>query len=68
MPVISKKAIEKQVSDACNRHAKGRQFDIFDLSKISRAGLDAAACGRDIDAAVLAAAIHYNKLPEVAPA
>ena len=62
MPRRTKQQIvnEQMVSDACNRHAKGRVFVIWDLAKIAKAGNDAAANGQDIDAAVLAAAIKYD--------
>jgi len=53
--------IEKAVDAACIKHAVGRSFNIFDLGKISKAGHDAAANGRDIDAAVLLAAIQYDQ-------
>lgn len=56
--------IAREVEAACNKHAQGRQFDIFDLSKISMAGHAAALAGKSIDEAVLAAAKQYNKLPE----
>lgn len=52
--------IDKKVDEACNKHAIGRQFNVFDLGKISKAGHEAAAKGEDIDAAVLAAAIQYD--------
>jgi putative aminopeptidase FrvX len=54
------KRIDDAVETACNKHAVGRQFDIFSLSKISDAGKAAAVAGADIDAAVLAAAIQYD--------
>jgi len=60
------KRIDDAVEAACNRHAVGRSFNIFDLGKISKAGHDAAKAGQDIDAAVLAAAKQYNQLPEAA--
>lgn len=57
--------IDREVETACNKHSAGRSFNVFDLSKISQAGHEAAKDGKNIDEAVLAACIKYDQhLPE----
>jgi hypothetical protein len=52
--------IDKEVDAAVKTHTNGRQFNIFDLSKINDAGQAAGKAGQDIDAAVKAACEKYE--------
>lgn len=55
----------KRVRDEADRafkvHGNGIQFDIFDLSKISAAGIAAGEKGESIEEAVKAAIAQYRK-------
>jgi hypothetical protein len=55
------KRIESESEAAFKKHGSGIEFDIFDLSKISKAGEDAGKAGEDIEAAVIAAIEKYRQ-------
>lgn len=52
---------ENAAAAAFRKYGQNRQFDIFDLGKITRAGADAALAGGDVDAAVKAACDQYER-------
>jgi hypothetical protein len=49
------KQIENQCDQFMSQHLQGVQVDVFDLGKISAAGVSAGLAGQDIEAAVKAA-------------
>lgn len=55
------KRVESAVDEAFKKHGVNKQFDIMDLSKITKAGEDAAKQGKDIEEAVKLACIQYAK-------
>lgn len=57
----AEKAIETAVDAAMMKHLHNVQVDIMDLSKISKAGLEAANQGKDIEDAVKTAIQQYRK-------
>lgn len=57
----AEKQVENAVDAAFKKHGSNVQFNIFDLSKISDAGRNAAKTGGDIEAAVIAAIAQYRQ-------
>jgi len=55
------KAAEKASDDAFRKLGNCISFDVFDLSKIHAAGVDAFLAGQDVEAAVQAAITQYRK-------
>jgi len=56
-----KNPLEQAVNASFTRQGCGVQFDIFDLSKIYKAGEAAGLAGQDIDEAVKLAIAMYRK-------
>jgi pyruvate-formate lyase len=54
------KQIDNLVEAAFNQHGHHIQFNVMDLGKIHRAGVDAVKAGQDLDAAMLAAIAQYR--------
>ena len=46
------KRIEKEINAAFSKYSPGNPINIMDIGKVMKAGKDAAAAERDIDAAV----------------
>jgi hypothetical protein len=63
MPRMTKeeKRIDAETSQAFKTHGNGIEFDIFDLSKIHNAGIEAGRRGENIEDAVKAAIQLYRK-------
>ena len=57
----AQKALDAVIDASFKKNGNCIQFNIFDLSKIHRAGEVAAAAGQDIDAAIIAAIAVYRK-------
>jgi hypothetical protein len=55
------KQIDQAVEAAFYRHGNHVQFNIMDLSKIHRAGVEAVKAGQDLDTAMLAAVAKYRQ-------
>lgn len=54
MKKLTTKQIDKLIEAAYYRHGAGVEIDIFDISKIYKAGRKALAEGRDLDLAIRA--------------
>jgi hypothetical protein len=54
------KQIDNLVEAAFNRHGHNIQFNIMDLGKIHKAGVEAVKTGQDLDTAMLAAIAQYR--------
>jgi hypothetical protein len=61
------KRIDAETSQAFKTHGNGIEFDIFDLSKIHNAGIEAGRRGENIEDAVKAAIATYRKSWPKAP-
>ena len=59
--VVKLSTIEKQVDAAFYEVSHGVQINIFNLSKISKAGIDAYLAGADVKQAVTAAVAQYSE-------
>lgn len=55
------KRIDDMVEAAFYKHGSNIQFNIMDLGKIHKAGVDALLAGQDLDAAILAAIASYRQ-------
>lgn len=55
-----KNSFEQAVESSFSRQGCNVQFNIFDLSKIHKAGMDAANAGQNIDEAVKLAIAKYR--------
>jgi hypothetical protein len=53
--------LDKEIEKIYNKHGSGVQVDIFDISKIYKAGKDAHIAGTSIEEAVIAALTLYRK-------
>jgi hypothetical protein len=54
------KQIDSLVAAAFNQYGYHIQFNIMDLGKIHKAGVDAVKAGQDLDAAMIAAIAQYE--------
>ena len=52
-------ALEKQIDDWVEKHISNKQFNIFDLAKISKAGKDASQAGANVEKAIIEACEKY---------
>lgn len=57
----AEKALEARIEAAFQKYGSNRQFNVFNLSKITKAGEDAASRGEDVEAAVSAACDQYEE-------
>jgi hypothetical protein len=55
------KKLDTEIEKIYNRHGGGVQIDIFDISKIFKAGKDAHIAGRSVELAVIEAIAQYRK-------
>ena len=55
------RAAEMAVHDAFKRFGNGIEFDIFDISNITGAGIEAFNAGGNVDEAIKAAIEKYRK-------
>lgn len=53
--------LDKEIEKIYNKHGSGVQINIFDISKVFKAGTDAALAGTSIEEAIIAALALYRK-------
>ncbi len=57
---VRKNGVESLVAVYFRKHGSGAQIDIFDLAKVTKAGVDAAKAGESVEAAVIVAIAKYR--------